>query len=307
MSCVPFVIRSGRSICGTSGERSICSIARQAWRTVYGSLTPITERTVCEGVLALLALEEGGADRLRRDVVGEVVPRHRLGHPPPDAEQGRAGRRRASRTRRRRRSRSRARRGAPRTRSRSSRPSRCRGRARARARARRAASRRRRPSPRSCTTRAGSSRLRSRGRRRRAAGSRLAEAVVDEAEVVPAEEAAAELDHDRPVLGPGQLVVELDSLVDLRVRHASASSSGRVPKSDVPAPGRAQSQVRPTRSHATSLGSHSVLIREMSRSTFSAAALRARRRGLRRRSTGTPRTAPRTPRSGTRRSAWQRF
>ncbi len=30
----------------------------------------------------------------------------------------------------------------------------------------------------------------------------------------------------------------------------------------------AQSQVRPTRSHATSLGSHSVLIRESSRSTF---------------------------------------
>ena len=46
MSWVPFVIRSGRSIFGTSGERSICSIARHAWRTVYGSLTPITERTV---------------------------------------------------------------------------------------------------------------------------------------------------------------------------------------------------------------------------------------------------------------------
>ena len=43
-----------------------------------------------ERVLALLALEEGRADGLRRDVVGEVVPRHRLGHAPPDAEEGRA-------------------------------------------------------------------------------------------------------------------------------------------------------------------------------------------------------------------------
>ena len=55
----------------------------------------------------------------------------------------------------------------------------------------------------------------------------VAEAVVDEAEVVAAEESAAELDHDWPVVGPGQLVVELDSLVDLRVRHApSLTDSG---------------------------------------------------------------------------------
>ena len=45
MSYVPFVISSGRSICGTSGERSISSMAMHAWRTVYGSLRPITDRT----------------------------------------------------------------------------------------------------------------------------------------------------------------------------------------------------------------------------------------------------------------------
>ena len=124
-----------------------------------------------ERVLALLALEERGADRLRRDVVGEVVPRHRLGHPAPDAEERRAvdvrlregdvGARRdhAVAVVRRERDRDHP--------------------AHRRAvdehalerRARRAASRRRRPSPRSCTTRAGSSRRRSRGRRTRAAGS----------------------------------------------------------------------------------------------------------------------------------------
>ena len=97
----------------------------------------------------------------------------------------------------------------------------------------------------------------------------LAKPVVDEAEVVTAEETAAELDHDRAVLGPRQLVVELDPLVDLGVRHrillvarpgGSSLASGRSRE--------AQSQVRPTRSQATSLGSHSVLIRESSRSAF---------------------------------------
>ena len=45
MSCVPFVISSGREIFGTSGERSMFSIARHAWRTVYGSFSPTMSRT----------------------------------------------------------------------------------------------------------------------------------------------------------------------------------------------------------------------------------------------------------------------
>jgi predicted ABC-type transport system involved in lysophospholipase L1 biosynthesis ATPase subunit len=47
----------------------------------------------------------------------------------------------------------------------------------------------------------------------------LAEAVVDEPEVVAAEEPAAELEDDRCVVGAGELVVETDSVLDLRVRH----------------------------------------------------------------------------------------
>ena len=45
MSWVPFVIKSGREISGTSGERSMFSIARQACLTVYGSLSPTMSRT----------------------------------------------------------------------------------------------------------------------------------------------------------------------------------------------------------------------------------------------------------------------
>ena len=44
-SWVPFVISSGREICGTSGDRSMFSIARHACRTVYGSLSPTMSRT----------------------------------------------------------------------------------------------------------------------------------------------------------------------------------------------------------------------------------------------------------------------
>ena len=118
-----------------------------------------------------------------------------------------------------------------------------------------------------------------------------AKAVVDEAEVVPAEETAAELEHDQAVLRPGQLVVELDTVVDPCVRHAMPPVSldktrESLTYSDLatttvahpyrrpvtrpePVLGRARySQERPTRSHATSLGSHSVLIFEIRRSTL---------------------------------------
>src|SRR5581483_12432417 len=47
----------------------------------------------------------------------------------------------------------------------------------------------------------------------------LPEAVVDEPEVVPPEEAAAELEDDRRLLRPRQLVVEPDPVLDLCVRH----------------------------------------------------------------------------------------
>ena len=87
MSCVPFVISSGRSICGTSGERSISSIAMHAWRTVYGSLRPIDVADELEVSFPSADLDELRADRLRRDVIGELVPGHRFGHPPPDAEE----------------------------------------------------------------------------------------------------------------------------------------------------------------------------------------------------------------------------
>jgi hypothetical protein len=49
----------------------------------------------------------------------------------------------------------------------------------------------------------------------------VAKAVVDEAEVVPAEEAAAELEDDGAVLGAAELVVEADAVVDLGVGHDS--------------------------------------------------------------------------------------
>jgi hypothetical protein len=48
----------------------------------------------------------------------------------------------------------------------------------------------------------------------------LPEAVVDEAEVVAPEEAAAELEDDGRVLRAGQLVVEPDAAADLDVGHA---------------------------------------------------------------------------------------
>jgi hypothetical protein len=47
----------------------------------------------------------------------------------------------------------------------------------------------------------------------------FAEAVVDEPEVVPPEQASAELENERSIFRPGQLVVETDPRVDLGVRH----------------------------------------------------------------------------------------
>src|SRR3989442_15701518 len=47
----------------------------------------------------------------------------------------------------------------------------------------------------------------------------LAEAVVDEPEVVASEEPAAELEDDRSILGPRQLVVDPGPVLDLRVGH----------------------------------------------------------------------------------------
>jgi hypothetical protein len=49
----------------------------------------------------------------------------------------------------------------------------------------------------------------------------LAEAVVDEPEVVPAEQAAAELDDHRRVLGAGELVIEPDAVAGLSEGHLS--------------------------------------------------------------------------------------
>ncbi|MFN8185527.1 MAG: MFS transporter [Gaiellales bacterium] len=45
MSRLPFVNRIGLRIVRASGSRSICSIARHAWRTVYGEFLRITDRT----------------------------------------------------------------------------------------------------------------------------------------------------------------------------------------------------------------------------------------------------------------------
>jgi hypothetical protein len=58
----------------------------------------------------------------------------------------------------------------------------------------------------------------------------LSEPVVDEAEVVPSEEPAAELEDDGRVLGPGQLVVEPDAVVDQGVGRAGllARDAGRL-------------------------------------------------------------------------------
>ena len=50
--------------------------------------------------------------------------------------------------------------------------------------------------------------------------ARVAEAVVHGTEVVASEQAAAELDHDRPVVRSAQLVVDPQSVIQLRVRHA---------------------------------------------------------------------------------------
>ena len=180
-----------------------------------------------ERVLALLALEEGGADGLRRDVVGEVVPRHRLRHPSPDAEEGRTvdvglregdvGARRDHAVTVVRREGDRdhpAHRGA----------------------VDEDALELQRVEQLRAVVGPALDRVPLARARRGAVAARVereqpeagvAKAVVDEAEVVPAEEAAAELDHHGPVVGPGQLVVELDSLVDLRVRHApSLTDSG---------------------------------------------------------------------------------
>ena len=152
-------------------------------------------------------------------------------------------------------------------------------RTRVEARPHRAVALRRRPSPRSCTARAADWTRRSRARRTTAGESFSRKRVVDEAEVVTAEQTAAELEDDRRVLGAGQLVVEPDAVIDVGVRHAIlpvrlACGRGR---------SLAQSQLLPTRSQATSLGSHSVLMRDISRDHVLRATRRARRARLRRR------------------------
>ena len=87
MSCVPFVISSGRAIWGTSGERSMFSIARHACRTVYGSFSPTMSRTSWKMFSPSGLSMNRAPTACVVDVVGELVPRHRLGHAPPDAEE----------------------------------------------------------------------------------------------------------------------------------------------------------------------------------------------------------------------------
>src|SRR6185437_14086781 len=57
----------------------------------------------------------------------------------------------------------------------------------------------------------------------------LAEAVVDETEVVSAEQPAAELEDGRRVLGPGQLVVQPDTWGDVSERHEPDPSASSRP------------------------------------------------------------------------------
>src|SRR5205809_5197905 len=59
----------------------------------------------------------------------------------------------------------------------------------------------------------------------------LAEAVVDEAEVVAPEQPAPELEDHGCVVGPRQLVVEPNPVLDLRVRHSLLLD--KAPKSDL--------------------------------------------------------------------------
>ncbi len=219
MSCVPFVISRGRSIVGDQ-RREVHLLHRQARLSHRVRVVDPDHRAHgLERVLALLALEERRAHRLGRDVVGEVVPRHRFGHSAPDAEEGRAidvGLR--------------------------ERDVRARGdHAGAVARGERDgdhpahrgavhedALERQRVEELRAVVGPALDRVPLARARRGAVAPRvereqpvpvLAEPVVDEPEVVAAEEPAAELDHDRAVLGPRQLVVEVDSLVDPRVRH----------------------------------------------------------------------------------------
>jgi hypothetical protein len=167
-------------------------------------------------------------DRLRGHVVGELVPGHLLGHPPPDAEDRAAveirlrkgdvgaGGDRPLRVLRGERDRDHpAHRGAVDERA---------------VEADRVEERRRVGRP--ALDRVGLARARRRavapcveGQQAEAA---LAEAVVDEAEVVPAEQAAAELEHDGAVLRAGQLVVEADASADL-CEHLIPAAADAVP------------------------------------------------------------------------------
>ena len=179
-----------------------------------------------EDVLPLGALHEPRADRLRRHVVGELVPRHRLGHAAPDAEERApvevglrkgdvgAGRDRLLGVLRDEGDRDHAaHRGAVHEdgveadcgeqRSAVLGP----------------------PFDRVPLAWLGRGAVAARVEREQP--ERLAEAVVDETEVVPAEEPAAELEDDRRVLRAGQLVVEPDAAVDLRVGQRSVPASPR--------------------------------------------------------------------------------
>ena len=294
MSWVPFVIRSGRSISGTSGERSICSIARHAWRTVYGSLTPITDRTVANVsfpsslsrnaaptacVVTWSEKSSHGIDSaIRRQTRNSVAPvdvglrerdvgarrDHAIAVRRGEGDRDHPAHRRAvdeDAVERQRVEELRAVVGPALDRVPLPRAGRCPVAPRVE---------REQPEP------------------------ALAEAVVHEAEVVASEEASAELDHDRPVVGPGQLVVQLDPVVDLRVRHSPAGVSrprtGSVPAATDAVPGDVAREPLGVDPREQPLD-------------LPAAALRARWRRASSTSRGTPRTALRTSHTGTRRSA----
>ena len=106
-----------------------------------------------------------------------------------------------------------------------------------------------------------------------------------------------------PVINPGPVAIKMaETLVQLGLSHSKVAFP---PPSDdrgrpvLLAGGRlrgrcAQSQLLPTRSQATSLGSHSVLMRDHRRSAFFAPHFGHGGAGLVERSRETPRIAPRT-------------